>query len=237
MARLNASQALSAADKLLGTILNSRLQRKAKSIILSAIEFLVVDFAMVQTYVEYEIENPQVELGLKVTLYGGAIYVVFVALFLFLHSTLFLRVTNMKTSERIENAYAKTNRLPFVDGILEIPFPMIFKGSYWYLPYISWLVCGLVTGINSYLFYVVRDQLTATAFATLVAGALLLYQITSDFSEYWVHTRHRESITTEDGENATLTSTNSASKVNSGDVEESISVGKRETSSAGFVRI
>lgn len=240
--RMSGTSALGIADNLLNTVLNSRLQRKAKSIILSSIEFLVVDFAILLTYLEYDIQNARVEFALRMTLYAGAIYVAFIALFLFVHSFLFLKVDNMQTTINVEKAYAKTNKIPFLDGILELPFPLIFRGKFWFFPYITWLVCGVVIGFSSFLFYVVREQLTMTAFATLVAGALLLYQITSDFSEYWVHSRNQEATTTS-GNSSTASSSGMKSSRRTtksdddDDVEESFVVGKRETSSAGFTRI
>jgi hypothetical protein len=229
MPRTSPTNALNAADNLLNTILNSRLQRKAKSIILSSIEFLVVDYAILLTYLNYEIENKQVELGLKLTVYAGGIYVAFISLFLFVHSFMILKVTNMKTTERIEKAYEKTNKIPFLDGLFEFPFPLVFRGDFWWFPYLTWMVCVIVLGISSFLFYLVKDELTTTAFATLVAGALLLYQITSDFAEYWVHSRHRESTS--------VNTSGSGGDDDSDDVEGAISVGRRETSSAGFTRL
>ena len=72
-----------------------------------------------------------------------------------------------------------------------------------------------------------------TVLSTLAAGALLLYQITSDFSEYWVHSRHREEV---DG--GTANSSSSASTAaDANDEEASNLVGRREVSSAGFTRL
>eukprot|EP00551_Chaetoceros_affinis_P001604 CAMPEP_0203638942 /NCGR_PEP_ID=MMETSP0088-20131115/4815_1 /ASSEMBLY_ACC=CAM_ASM_001087 /TAXON_ID=426623 /ORGANISM="Chaetoceros affinis, Strain CCMP159" /LENGTH=236 /DNA_ID=CAMNT_0050493689 /DNA_START=362 /DNA_END=1072 /DNA_ORIENTATION=+ len=229
-----AAAGLSTIDNLLSTILNSRLQRKAKSIILSSVEFLIVDFAVLQTYLQLEIQNPAITNGLRISLFVGAAYVAALALFLFVHSFVFLRVTNMKTTDRIENAYAKTNRIPLLDGILELPFPVVFRGSWWILPYVAWLACGSVIGVSSYLFWVVREELDMTALATLAAGALLLYQITSDFSEYWVHSRHREEV---NGGTANSSSSASASAADASDEEASNLVGRREVSSAGFTRL
>lgn len=223
-----ASFALNSVDAVLNTILNSRLQRKAKSIILSCVEFLVVDLAILLTYLKYEIENASVEFFLRVTLYAGAAYGAILALFLFVHASCFVgKVDNQQTSLRIENAYARTNKLPFVDGVLELPFPFIYKGDFWYLPYLTWSICAGLTSFSVFLLYSVRDQLDMVAYSTLGAGALLLYQITSDFSEYWVHSRHRQSSAVgnskEDGVNE--------------EADVSITVGERNVSSAGFTRL
>lgn len=139
----------------------------------------------------------------------------------------------MKTTDRIENAYAKTNRVPLIDGILELAFPIIFRGNWWVLPYVAWLACSVVIGSCAFLFYVVRDQIDMSAMATLAAGALLLYQVTSDFSEYWVHSRHREEVKDGNGSNTNTSSSTSAVS----DEEASNLVGRRETSSSGFTRI
>ncbi len=140
----------------------------------------------------------------------------------------------MKTTDRVENAYARTNRLPLIDGFLELPFPVVFRGSWWILPYVAWLTCGVSLGGCSYLFYLVRDKLDMASLATLCAGALLLYQITSDFSEYWVHSRNREEVV-KDGSSSSISSGTTSPIVN--DEEASNLVGRREVSSAGFTRI
>lgn len=226
--------ALNTLNTILNTILKSRIQRKAKSVIVSAAECLIVLFAILQTFLQLEIENAQVELGLRLSIYVGAGYTAFIALFLFFHSIFFIKVVNMETSESVEKAYAKTNAVPIVDGILEIPFPILFRGPFWYIAYLAWIVCGGVIGSSSYFFYVVREDLTMEARATLVAGALLLYQITSDFSEYWVHSRNRQSATS-----AASSASSAANSENydDTDMEASNLVGKRETASAGFTRI
>ena len=230
------SNALSFISKMLNTILNSRLQRKAKNVILSSAQCLIVLYAIFQTYQQLEIENPNVEFGLRISIYVGAAYTAFVALFLFVHSLVFLKDENMQTTENVEKAYSKTNKVPFplLDGILELPFPAMFRGPLWFLSYFAWTVAGGVIGMNSYLFYIVREDLNTEARATLTAGALLLYQITSDFSEYWVYSRNRE-IAVNSGSNATGVS----GSVNEEDVDTEASnlVGKREIASAGFTRI
>ena len=222
-----ASQVVTGADLILGKILNSRLQRKAKSVILSCVEFLAVDYAIFLTYADFEIENQNMKNGLNVSLIAGAIYIAFVALFLFVHSMIFLKVKDMQTNQKIEDAFEKTNRIPFLDGILEAVFPIMFKGHYWYFPYITWLVCIAVVGFNAFVFYSIRDQLTSVVTLTLLAGALLFYQITSDFSEYWVHSRHRESTTT-------LASTDDT---NGDDIEEPITDGNKGTTTTRFSRL
>ncbi len=226
------SNALKTINSILNTILNSRLQRKAKSVILTAAECIIVLFSIFQTYQQLNIENESVKFGVRMTIYVGAGYTAFVALFIFIHSIFFLKTENVQTSENVELAFAKTNMLPVVDGILEIPFALIFRGPLWYLSYLAWLVCGGVIGMSSYLFYVVREELSLEATSTLSAGALLLYQMTSDFSEYWVHSRNRESTPISGDNNNTP-----AGSVNDDDMEASKLVGERETSSAGFTRI
>ena len=215
----------------LNTVLSSRLQRKAKSIILSCVEIIIVDFAILSTFLQYDINNNIVEIGLKATIYTSAVYAGLVALSLFLHSLIFLKVDNMKTSENVEKAYARTNSFAVVDGILELPFPFLFKGYLWYLPYFAWSVCVAVIVTSSYLYYVVREQLSAAAVSTLVAEALLLYQVTADFSEYWVQSRNRQIVSNGDGAN------NRKNNRQDGDVEDRVLVGTRGTSSAGFTRL
>lgn len=236
---------------LLDTILKSRLQRKAKGIILSSIQFIAVDFALLLTYLEYDLNgennnnafNPTLDVAFKITLYIAAIYTALLSLFIFIHSVLFLKTANTRTVASVEKAYSRTNLFPLVDGILELPFPFIFRGYAWFLPYFCWVIYVGVVGIGFLFFYLMNIQLTMTTLSTLVAGVLLLYQITSDFSEYWVQSRHRESMTDDDSvvSGGIVVSDNndrrSRAGVGSYTAPGTIAAEEGQYSSAGFTRL
>ena len=189
---------LSGAEYVLSSILNSRLQRQAKSIILSCLECLIVFFGILSTTLSSDdIKNKSVGSGLQFAVILGALYVAFLAIFLFIHSSMFLKVKSMQTEQRIEDAYGKSNSLPFGDGVVELVYPYKFKGNYWYLSYITWGVWTITTFLSCCLLYIARDELSATDTSSFSAAFLLFYQVTSDFSEYWTKSRHRESSTTD----------------------------------------
>ena len=193
----SSSPLVGVADGLLSTVLDTRLRRKAKSAILSSLEFLAVDFAILRNRDDGADGNDDAagDLLFRSALYGGAIYAALMALFLLIHSVAFMRA-DARPSERVEMAYARTNRLPLLDGILELPFPFLFGGSLWFLPYLAWLASLAVIGTGSYAVYAVasagEEAVGPQSVAALSAAVLLLYQVTSDFSEYWVQSRSRD---------------------------------------------
>ena len=121
----------------------------------------------------------------------GAFYALAVSMFLFVHATCFTSKEGLTTAQEVEDSYAKTNGVPIIDGLLELPFPAKYNGNIWYLPYIMWGFFVAIVAATSVLFAIERDQVTNSTLATLVAGCLLLYQVTSDFSEYWVLSRNQ----------------------------------------------
>jgi len=193
---MSAAYANATFNNYLDTILKSRLQRKAKTIVMSSLQFLAVDIALRYAYLNVPNKDtiePVYDVGFQVTLYIGAAYVVLLAGFIFMHATCVLKTTNMQTKSNVEKAYENTNIFPVIDALLELPFPFLFKGILWYLPYFFWIIClGLIT-VGALFFHFTSVILSAEMISTLTAAALLLYQITSDFSEYWVQSRNMES--------------------------------------------
>ncbi len=191
-----ASGVLEKLEDLLAKVLKTRLQRKAKAVIMSSVEFLLVDLAVLGTALEMELGSTYEKAGVATILGGSAVYVICLSLFMFCHAL--PDTVDSSTTQEVEEAYARTNKIPIWDGIMELPFPFKFKGQNWYVPYFAWgwavfiIIWGIVLfgfGLEGPMDGGIAAGLTTTTQAALGAGAVLLYQITSDFSEYWVFSR------------------------------------------------
>jgi len=189
-----------ALEHLLAQIMTTRNQRKAKGIITSCVEFLIMDLSMIYTALNYEIPNGGIKIGMTVVIVLAGLYSLLMAVFLFVHSGKYAPKYT-RPREDVETAFAETNsnRPPF-DGILELAFPAKFKGNMWYLPYIGWGIAVSIALSCALLFLSIRDQVSGTTVAGLSAAGVLLYQITSDFSEYWVLSRNHLQIAIEVGD-------------------------------------
>lgn len=246
MAKASTTALLGGASTLLDKVLHSRLQRKAKSIIMSCLQFIFVELALFATALDLLKNNRNVQeqeredggededswwfrnvsterIGTYAVLAASASYAAFVCIFVYIHSvtskplksrpgpdgemgTIDDENMESKTTKAVESAYARSNKIPILDGILELPFPAKFKGNFWYLPYFAWAWAGACIGSGVFVFLFVlpnggdeeeggeddenRNELNHTTQAALSAAALLLYQVSSDFSEYWVQSRH-----------------------------------------------
>jgi hypothetical protein len=184
-----------ALDKLLSQIMTTRLQRKAKGIITSCVELFITDLSIIYTTLNYEIPNGGgVMVGMTVVIALAALYSLLMAIYLFVHAE-FYAPKNTKPIMEVEAAFARTNsNPPPMDGILELLFPATFKGNLWYLPYIGWGIAGSIALSCAIMFLTIQDQISASTVAGLSTGGILLYQITSDFSEYWVLSRNQIAI-------------------------------------------
>ena len=193
-----ANTLLNGAGNLLGRILQTRLQRKAKSVILSSLEFLIVDLAVLVSALQLEFDEYK-QYGVYAIFGGSALYVVGISIFLFAHAM--RQSTDSSTTKEVETSYSWTNKIPILDGILELPLPIKFRGNMWYLPYLAWLWMLACIGGGGYLFgYLEKERVAVETQAALCAAALILYQITSDFSEYWVQSRPHNQETDIDSE-------------------------------------
>ena len=178
-------------DIILNQILVTRLQRKAKSVITTSLQFLVTDLVILLTAIDYEVEDEAMKVGIYVMIGIGAFYALALSMFLFIHAACFTSKEGLTTAKEVEDSYTKTNGFPVIDGLLELHFPAKFRGSTWYLPYIMWSFFAAIVAATSVLFAIERDQVTNSTLAALVTACLLLYQVTSDFSEYWVLSRNQ----------------------------------------------
>jgi hypothetical protein len=94
---------------------------------------------------------------------------------------------NCRISPEIEEAYryAKTNSLPFIDGILEIPLAFHF-GNRWFVGFLSSVFVVYI--YSSVCIFIIYDATANIVTASLLMG-LTAYRITTDICEYHVCTR------------------------------------------------
>eukprot|EP00551_Chaetoceros_affinis_P002047 CAMPEP_0203661174 /NCGR_PEP_ID=MMETSP0088-20131115/59463_1 /ASSEMBLY_ACC=CAM_ASM_001087 /TAXON_ID=426623 /ORGANISM="Chaetoceros affinis, Strain CCMP159" /LENGTH=199 /DNA_ID=CAMNT_0050523823 /DNA_START=13 /DNA_END=612 /DNA_ORIENTATION=+ len=187
---VNTGAITSTVEDLLNYVLRTRLQRKAKSIIMSGIEFLAVDLAILFVSINLD-KNVNIELGLFILAIIGAVYVFVLVTFIFIHAWCFTpdESIKMKPKEEVEEAFAGTNsQPPILDGFLELPFPAKFRGNgcAWWLPYLGWSISAAIIISGAVLYLIAEADMTPGSSAALAAASLLLYQISSDFAEYWV---------------------------------------------------
>lgn len=182
-------------DIFLSRVLNTKLKRKSKSIVITCAQYLLVNGFLLLQENENEVksENNSIDTGLEAMVIIGGIYATITAIFAFLHS--YWLPPTLKVSEEVELDYGKSNNLPLIDSILEIPLAVKWKGSLWWIVWIFWgfFLALFVASVVLLLFI---PELTAKKSTVVaVAAALLqLYQITGDFSEYWVYTRNSEAV-------------------------------------------
>jgi len=182
---------VSVISDLLDKVLNTKLQRKAKTIIMTCVQFIFTNaFILLNVAEGAKNQDASVGTGIYVMIGIAIAYVVAVALFLLIFALCNGDVM-FETTKEIEEAYAKTNASPVIDGILEIPLAFRFKGPKWWVVLIFW---GLFIGIGVPFVVLVLvlpdfDVHSATSVA-VVAAIFELYEITSDFAEYWIYTRN-----------------------------------------------
>jgi len=186
--------------KVLDIVLDTQLKRKAKAIIMTCIQFIFVEnLIMFQTTDKIEETGKGMAIYDKFS-YAGAGYAGLLAVFLFFHA-LFLP-KNINVREEVGLAYAKTNNIPILDSLLEIPLAAQFKGTLWWLVWVAWGMCGAVVAGWLILYYMLpNEELKGTMYMALSVAILQIYQITGDFSEYWIFTRN---IASSDEEHARL---------------------------------
>lgn len=176
---------------LLDKVLKTRLQRRAKSIIISSVQFILLVLAILLIAVDLEYEK-KVHQVIAYALIGGSMcYVFLIMIFLFFHAKALPK--NLKTTLDVEIAYSRTNMIPLLDSVFEIHLPLRFRGNKWYFAYFIWVIStGLVAGTVA-IFLLIRDEVSASTTTLMISAALILYQITGDFAEYWVHSRNQSS--------------------------------------------
>lgn len=196
-------------DNLLGKVLKTRIQKKAKAIIRTGINFLATNIVILLSASDIaanenlgsgmSVINVMTSCALGNVVALSALYVICLCLFLLTHSATFPYERTM-TSQKVEDAYEVTNKYPAIDGILEFGFPAKFKGNYWRLPYLVLAVCIGITVSGASFCYQESETISDTTKASLFTAMLLLFQIATDFSEYWVYTRNQVPKTIENND-------------------------------------
>jgi len=176
---------------LLDKVLYTKLQRKAKAVIMTCVQFVLTNvFILLNVAEEAKNVDKGVGTGIYVMIGIAIAYVTTVSIFLLIHA-IFSNKTKYETTAEIEQAYEKTNASPLIDGLLEIPLAIRFKGPKWWVVLIFWGLF-IVIGIPFVVLIRILPDYDVSNATTLAVGAALfeLYEITSDFAEYWVYTRH-----------------------------------------------
>mmetsp|Transcript_61578 Transcript_61578/g.74065 ORF Transcript_61578/g.74065 Transcript_61578/m.74065 type:complete len:207 (+) Transcript_61578:18-638(+) len=182
-------------DIFLSRVLNTKLKRKSKSIVITCAQYLLVNGFLLLQENENEVKsgNNSIDTGLVAMVIIGGIYAIITALFAFLHA--FWLPPTLKVSEEVELDYGKSNNLPLIDSILEIPLAVKWKGSLWWIVWIFWGFFLAIFVASVVLLLFIPELTAKNSTVVAVAAALLqLYQITGDFSEYWVYTRNAEAV-------------------------------------------
>ena len=190
-------------EKLLSTVLTSRVQRKAKDIVRAGINYVVFCMVILQTSTDI-IGPTQNNLTTFAGLYEAVmsssfgnviglsiLFIFLLCAFIFVHATKFEPHAAAVTDEEVELAYEETNKHPAYDGILELKFPYRFKGPLWALPYFVLAVCIAIIVLGLMLYLDEQEEITETTSAALGGAVVVLLAVTTDFSEYWVHTRNQ----------------------------------------------
>ena len=191
-------------DKLLEMVLKSRVQRKAKDIVRSGINYLFFIAVVLQTspdIIGATDANLTTPSGLYEAIMSSSfgnvigmsiVFIVLLSSFIFWHATKFHKCMKAVTDEAVENAYEQTNKYPAFDGLLELVFPYRFKGYMWAFPYFVLAICSYILLLGLMLYLDEQENMTQVTSGALGASALQLLAVATDFSEYWVHTRNQE---------------------------------------------
>ena len=135
-----------AISSLLDKVLNTKVQRKAKTIIMTVVQFvLTTTFIIMNAAEQAETQNKSISQGLKLMTGISIAYVVGLAIFLLIHA-LTRGGAVYQANPEVEDAYAKTNQVPVFDGILGEDTQFCFL--LYLLPYSSLLTNFVVRHVN-----------------------------------------------------------------------------------------
>jgi len=174
---------------LLNRVIVNRNKRKAKNIVATGLEFtLAVATLMIsadtkakEVAKEYNYEDGLATEAIALGIIS-ILYVITLSTVAMIHASRL--PCNCNTSAEIEVAFAKTNNMPIIDGILEIPLASRFGGKWFVAVVYSIFVLTLVA-----LFYVLKITYWDTSTLTSILLAIFtMYRFTADICEYRVFT-------------------------------------------------
>merc|ERR1740139_625172 len=182
-----------AINDLLSKVLNTKIQRKAKGVVMTCVQFILTNFYLILSSNETaQNQSENIGIALRVMIGISAAYAIGMAIFILTHALLLGR-DEYETNQEVEDAYKKTNSIPLVDSLLEIPLAIKFRGKLWWLVLLNWAV---FLAIAVAFVIIVRFQPNfepeSSTSVAVAAGVTQLYQITGDFSEYWIYTRNQK---------------------------------------------
>jgi hypothetical protein len=167
---------------LLSSVVQNRNKRKAKLIVNTGIEFLLAVGSLLSA-IKAEYGDNREPLGAPL---GVVVMIYVAALVAFVSYHAYQLPSESYTTIEVEEAYKKTNSMPIIGGVLEIPLALKFGGAE--VVFTLWTIFALISAALVYLLVAARELLF------LLPSFLVwftLYDLTSEVSEYWVFTHHR----------------------------------------------
>uniref|UniRef100_A0A7S4V535 Uncharacterized protein n=1 Tax=Ditylum brightwellii TaxID=49249 RepID=A0A7S4V535_9STRA len=186
-------EGLKKASEILDKVIINRIRRKGKDVVLLVVEFLLALVGIILAITREKDGAPKI----TTIIFCAAIAFYVICLALMLTWNVFHLPPNVSTSEEVEEAYKKTNSNYMIDGILEIPIAIKF-GLKWPV-FIVWGI--FLVGFGFFLYILqTNTALERDTYMNSLLAALLLYRVTSDTCEFWVHTlpEHRKYFATDD---------------------------------------
>uniref|UniRef100_A0A7S4RC18 Uncharacterized protein n=1 Tax=Ditylum brightwellii TaxID=49249 RepID=A0A7S4RC18_9STRA len=186
-------EGLKKASEILDKVIINRIRRKGKDVVLLVVEFLLALVGIILAITREKDGAPKI----TTIIFCAAIAFYVICLALMLTWNVFHLPPNVSTSEEVEEAYKKTNSNYMIDGILEIPIAIKF-GLKWPV----FIVWGIFLVGFGFLLYILQTNtaIERDVYVNSLLAALLLYRVTSDTCEFWVHTlpEHRKHYATDD---------------------------------------
>ena len=193
-------------SSLLDNVVTNRLKRKAKDVLVASFEFALAVVLIVLALEDNDDDSTDDETDeggstTTTTTTSGdmadaaiaLVVVVIVYVVALAVTTTFYAYRlpkNVKTSKKVEEAYAWTNNVPLVDGFLEIPLTFRFGASKlamarWaiYFMVLAWLIAVLD------IFFNWQSETVG-----IVLAVFTFYRVTADVNEFFVHHRHSDRI-------------------------------------------
>ena len=168
-------------DDILGSFLNTKLQRKAKTAISTGVQFILTD-ALILLQVSDFAQIKKIDTGISWELWVitalSIAYVLSLIIFLIVHAARLPK--NQWVTAEVEEAFEKTNGIAMFDGFLELPFPARFRGiGTWYIPYIFWGIFLAFLIAMLVLYILVADEVESSTVVAYAVAVLQVFQMTS----------------------------------------------------------
>lgn len=178
-------QQLNALSSLQSTILKNRALRKAKSIAATGLEFILAIATLLSAVKEEwgEFADP----GAIAWMVIAILLAVAISVGTLCHAYCVTSAASNAsiTNKELEDAYARTNKIPIVDGILEIPLSFRYGGACFVIA--CW--CSFLVFFFGTVVILISVEGASDYAAAALLAVFAFFHMTGDLCEYWVHTR------------------------------------------------